>query len=168
MPHLTQPFQIRVLSLEETEEALLAEKWDLAISIGDPAIHGESFAEEPPPGLPPNSLRLLFHDISRPFAGYQMPSQEDVEAIAKFATHIRPEMRVLCHCYAGISRSTAAALISYLRHLPKTQGGVDAALEWVLKDRPIACPNSAMIQMADQLFGLGGRLTQSVRQIRRV
>ena len=85
----------------------------ITISINNPD-------EEPPPALkghPGKHLILHFHDISQAnspssqLAGFLPPEQQDVQHIIKFAEDMDSSSEVLCHCAAGISRSSAAALI---------------------------------------------------------
>ncbi len=65
------------------------------------------------------------------------------------------------HCFQGVSRSTAAALIV----LAAASGGAtaEALLDQLDRVRPKNWPNSRMITLADQLMGYGGRLTVALR-----
>jgi predicted protein tyrosine phosphatase len=63
---------------------------------------------------------------------------------------------VLIHCEAGVSRSTAAALIMYACWLGP--GYEREAMERVLSLRPIAIPNRRMVALADKLLNREGRL----------
>jgi len=66
----------------------------------------------------------------------------------------------LIHCEAGVSRSTAAALILYACWLGP---GLEAeAMERVLAQRPLAIPNRRMVALADDLLNRGGHLLKAL------
>jgi predicted protein tyrosine phosphatase len=69
--------------------------------------------------------------------------------------------RVLIHCEAGVSRSSAAALIMYACWLGP--GQEDEAMMRVLVQRPIAIPNGRMVKLADRLLDRKGRLVAALR-----
>ncbi len=63
-----------------------------------------------PAGVPVgNHLRLQVHDITDPMDGYVTPQIEHVERLLHFVQRWRRDAPMVIHCYAGISRSTAAA-----------------------------------------------------------
>ena len=53
-------------------------------------------------------LTRLFHDIAGPADGLTPPSERDVAAVIAFGRTWDRRSPLLIHCYAGISRSTAA------------------------------------------------------------
>jgi hypothetical protein len=59
--------------------------------------------------LPENHLWLQLHDISAPLEGFVMPQSEHIETLIAFVRRWRREAPLVVHCYAGVSRSTAAA-----------------------------------------------------------
>src|SRR3990172_5590703 len=101
--------QITILSREEAQRVLRS-------SHGDSITHVISLSEpeqEPPVELALHNGRhliLQFHDVTNTKYGYVPPTSKQVEGIIRFAHSIKPEHRLLCHCAAGISRSSAAAL----------------------------------------------------------
>lgn len=98
-------------------------------------------------------LRLLVADVLTE----EGASEADVQQIIEFAESVRGLTgKVLIHCAAGVSRSTAAALIIYACWLGP--GGERLAMERVLAQRPIAMPNSRMVGLADKLLARGGGL----------
>jgi predicted protein tyrosine phosphatase len=87
-------------------------------------------------------------------------SEEDVQRIIDLAERLRSETgTLLIHCEAGISRSTATALIMYACWLG--QGREEEAMERVIAQRPYSSPNRRMVALADELLGLDGRLLQA-------
>ena len=118
------------------------------MSIGD-------FYDELPAGYEniPRKLRLLVADV----VTEEGATEEDVRRIIDLAERLRSEKgKVLIHCEAGVSRSTAAALIMYACWLGP--GREQEALERVLAQRPCAIPNPRIVDLGDRLRALEGRL----------
>jgi predicted protein tyrosine phosphatase len=106
----------------------------------------------------PRRLRLHFADHSE---GPYGPTEEDVRRIIGLAGSLRASRgTVLVHCEAGISRSSAAALVLYACWLGP--GKEREALQRVLAQRPVAWPNRLMVAHADRLLGRDGRLLEVV------
>lgn len=88
------------------------------------------------------------------------PCQEKVRAILDFgqrclAASTTPQpVTVLVHCYAGVSRSSAAAFALVRQALGK--GKEHEALAYVLTVRPRGVPNSLIVRHADALLGADG------------
>src|SRR6266498_2500228 len=59
-----------------------------------------------------NHLVLAMDDISMPIDGYTAPAEEHISALIRFVRRWEREAPLVMHCYAGISRSTAAAFVS--------------------------------------------------------
>lgn len=86
-------------------------------------------------------------------------TEDDVRQIIDLAERLRSETgTLLIHCEAGISRSTATALIMYACWLGP--GREDEAMERVIAQRPSSSPNRRMVELADKLLGLDGRLLE--------
>ena len=87
-------------------------------------------------------------------------TEEDVRGIIQLAEQLRSESgTLLVHCEAGISRSTATALIIYACWLG--QGREEEAMERVIAQRPYAIPNRRMVVLADSLLALDRRLLEA-------
>ena len=66
-----------------------------------------------PPGVAADDhLWLQFHDIGEPRDGHIHPESEHVERLIAFARRWRARAPLVVHCYAGVSRSTAAAFVA--------------------------------------------------------
>jgi predicted protein tyrosine phosphatase len=154
------PCFIEVFSLEEVSEVLCAPgkcaDVTYLVSIGEPH-------EELPAGYERVRQRLRLH-FADTVAGELSPTREDVRRIIELAETLRSSSgRILVHCAAGISRSSAAALIMHAVWLGP--GRERDALERVLAQRPIARPNRRMVELADELLGRDGELVEVLGQL---
>ncbi len=107
----------------------------------------------------PRKLRLLLADLVTELG----PTEQDVRRIISLAEDLRSASgKVLIHCEAGVSRSSAAALIIYACWLGP--GRERDAMERVLAQRPIAIPNRRMVELADRLLDRRGHLVAVLGQ----
>lgn len=117
-------------------------------------------------GLAENSvLHLSFNDIAEDRPGLVSPARGHVEALLAFAQGWSRDAPLLIHCHAGISRSTAAALI-VAAALEPGRGEMELA-ELLRTLAPEATPNPYLTRIADDMLGRQGRLTEAVRAIGR-
>ena len=87
-------------------------------------------------------------------------TEHDIQRIVNLAEQLRSESgTLLIHCEAGISRSTATALIMYACWLGR--GREDEAMQRVMAQRPFSSPNRRMVALADKLLALDGRLLKA-------
>lgn len=111
-------------------------------------------------------LTLGVNDIT--FAGTGKliaPQESHVQAIIDFARTWDRTAPLLIHCWMGVSRSPAAALIASLAISPDDD---DFALATRLRTATaFATPNSRLIDIADTLLSRGGRLSAAVKKIGR-
>jgi predicted protein tyrosine phosphatase len=121
------------------------------ISIGDgddPLPQGYENAER--------KLRLRIADV----VTEEGATVEDIRRIVGLAEQLRSESgTLLIHCEAGVSRSTATALIIYACWLG--HGREDEAMERVVAQRPCAIPNRRMVALADGLLARKGNLLRA-------
>lgn len=125
------------------------------VSIGDPY-------DELPVGYDnvPRKLRLLVADVVTELGA----TEEDVRRIIGLAEDLRSVTgKVLIHCEAGVSRSSAAALIMYACWLGP--GRERDAMERVLAQRPVAIPNRRMVELADRLLDRRGHLVKMLGHV---
>lgn len=115
---------------------------------------------------PDRHLVLGMNDIS--FAGTGdliAPDENHVSAIIEFARLWNREAPLLIHCWMGVSRSPAAAIIASLAVNPEED---DQALALRLRAAsPYATPNARLIQIGDHLLERRGRLVKAVSSIGR-
>ncbi len=105
-------------------------------------------------------LRLGVDDISAPAEGSIAPTSEHIASILSFAQTWDRSAPLLVHCWAGISRSTAAALILLCDiHGPGHEHDIARGLRTRASH---AQPNRLMIRHADTLMGREGRMIAAV------
>ena len=106
-------------------------------------------------------MRFVFADTNEEEGG---PTAADVRRLIAAARSLarRKAGRVVIHCQAGISRSTAAAAIFHAVALG--EGREEEAVQRVFAVREYANPNRRMIALADEILGLGGRLIAAVER----
>jgi predicted protein tyrosine phosphatase len=110
-------------------------------------------------------LTLRFNDIVAPTAGLVLPDESLIQSILSFAEDWRGERPLFVHCFAGVSRSTAAAYIIACRYMPE---GEEENLATKLREAaPFATPNALMVALADKVLGRRGRMVEAVRGIGR-
>ncbi len=107
-------------------------------------------------------LKLRFHDIAEPIPGFLAPRVEHLEALITFGTTWNKAGPLIIHCYAGVSRSTAAALTILCLY---NQGREEKAAQVLRERAPHAQPNQLMIAIADRLLRCDGRLVDAVNTI---
>ncbi len=100
-------------------------------------------------------LRIAVHDVSEHADGAVTPEEEHVDELIAFLRAWPGDERLLIHCYAGVSRSMAAALIA----LALDADGQELEAARILREAaPHAHPNARIIALADRLLGREGRL----------
>lgn len=110
-------------------------------------------------------LDLRFNDIAAPRDGLIPPAEADVAALLAFADAWCGTHPLLVHCWAGVSRSTAAA---YIIACARTAPGAEA--DWALRLReatPTSTPNPLMVALADRLLHRDGAMVHAVAAIGR-
>jgi len=121
--------------------------------------------ETPDPVLPERHLRLAVHDICEPMPGYIAPGAEHVERLIHFALDWGGRGPMVVHCWAGISRSTAAAYTALCAINP---GADEELIALRLREAsPTAYPNRLIIRLADAALGRRGRMVRAIEGIGR-
>ena len=104
-------------------------------------------------------------DIAVATDGYVLPAEDHVRTILDFVTSWPREKPMVIHCYAGISRSTAAAYIAACAlDSSRDEAEVAAALRLA---SPSATPNRLFVEIADRLLGRDGRMVAAIAAIGR-
>jgi predicted protein tyrosine phosphatase len=111
-------------------------------------------------------LKLAMNDIA--FAGTGdliAPSATHVENLIGFVREWDQSAPIVIHCWMGVSRSPAAAVIAVLSLHPEQDDFALAAR--LRKVAPHATPNARLIEIGDRLLGRDGRLVAAIRGIGR-
>ena len=127
-----------------------------------------------PPAVPPSidpalapehRLHLSSHDVSEPTPGLTAPDLAQVEALLAFARSWNRQRPLLVHCWAGVSRSTAAAYAIACQARPDLD---EMALAKQLRRlSPTATPNPLVVRLADGLLGREDRMSAAIAAIGR-
>jgi predicted protein tyrosine phosphatase len=163
------PFRITVCGLDELATHASAGPTHV-LSILDP---GWPEPEILRPFAVGRRLKLHFHDVIEPLPGWTAPERWDVELLLAFGRDVAgaagadPGAHLLVHCHAGVSRSTAAAiLILAQRHADRP---ADEAVAEVARLRPRAWPNLRILELGDAALGRRGEIVSAARaQYRRM
>jgi len=108
-------------------------------------------------------LELSFHDIAENKPGLVAPDMAIMQAILDFAREAH-DHKLLIHCWAGISRSSAAA---YVIACDRNPGFERAIAEELRRRAPSVTPNRLMVSLADDLLGRSGRMAEAIQRIGR-
>jgi predicted protein tyrosine phosphatase len=119
-----------------------------------------------PPGIAPdNHLVIHVDDITCPLDGFTHPCEEHIGELITFVQSWNRAAPLLVHCYAGISRSTAAAFTAACAIQP--QRDEVAIAQALRRASPTATPNALIVSLADQVLGRNGRMVQAIQTIGR-
>jgi len=114
---------------------------------------------------PPRHLRLAVSDIESPREGHILPGAEHIETLLAFLQDWDRAAPLVIHCYAGVSRSPAAAFVGACALAPERRE-MEIAQE-LRRASPSATPNRRFVALADRLLGRQGRMIEAVAAIGR-
>lgn len=113
-------------------------------------------------------LTLTMNDID--FAGHKgdkgnliAPGEAHVEQLIDFVRGWNQSAPILIHCWMGVSRSPAAAVIAALSLHPDEDEFTLAAR--LRKAAPHATPNRRLIEIGDRMLHRNGRLSAAIKAI---
>ena len=137
------------------------------LSLEDPAT-----PKERPAWFRGEHLQLWCHDVESTAESWMLmvtpPTPALVAEILEFGERCLGAARsapvhVLVHCFAGISRSTAASFALLAQALGA--GYAAEALRQVQQLRKEALPNRLIVQYADELLGRGGEMMRALEHL---
>ena len=124
----------------------------------------ESPAQETADPAFENHRRFSFNDITEPRPGLVAPSAEMIDALLDFGRGWDGARPLLIHCWAGISRSCAAAFVLACDRNPGRERMIADELR---RRAPFATPNLLMVRLADDLLARRGLMVAAVDAIGR-
>lgn len=110
-------------------------------------------------------LHISVSDIVEPLDGHVAPDVAHVQRLLDFAHGWDRAHPLLIHCYAGVSRSTAAAYVAACALRPDFDEQETAGVLRALS--PTATPNARIVAIADQLLARNGRMIAAINRIGR-
>jgi len=116
-----------------------------------------------PQGFPAERhLRLSMHDIADEGMP-ESPGRAHVAELIEFGRGWDASAPMLVHCWAGISRSTAAA---FTLLCDRAGPGAEQDIAEMLRERaPHAQPNRLLVRLADQALGRDGAMVRAIESI---
>ncbi len=128
-------------------------------------INAEMLPATPAGLAPERHLKLVMNDISAPREGLIPPGAGHVEQLIAFVQDWDRRAPLVVHCWAGISRSSAAAFIAMATLRPDTD---EFALARSLRAASqTATPNQRLVALADAILGRDGRMIDAIAEIGR-
>ena len=110
-----------------------------------------------------NHLVLSVDDIPAHMDGMIVPAREHVERLIDFAGRWDRNTPMVVHCYAGISRSTAAAFTAACALNPQRD---EMQIARAIRNASrTAKPNAAIVSIADQLLKRDGRMILAIEAL---
>lgn len=142
----------------DTVERTGARRLVTLINTGTPVARPASIAEA-------DHLYLGMNDIVAPVQGLVAPGAEHIERLLDFVSRHGRDEPLVIHCWAGISRSTAAAFIAAC-HLAPERNELDIA-RTLRACSATATPNLRLVEIADKSLQRGGRMVKAIQSIGR-
>lgn len=128
-------------------------------------INGGTVFTRPSNVDPTNHLFLGLNDIVEEIEGLVAPGAAHMSELLDFVRAWPREAPLVIHCYAGISRSTAAAYATLCALLPDRD---EAELATRLRQASsTATPNARLVALADAALGRDGRMIRAIEAIGR-
>jgi predicted protein tyrosine phosphatase len=124
-----------------------------------------SEVERPIEIRPERHLYIAVSDIVAPMPGQVLPDAKHLEDLLGFIHAWDRADPMVIHCFAGVSRSTAAAFIAACALAP--QRAEDVIARRLREASASATPNPRLISVADQLLCREGRMVAAVAAIGR-
>lgn len=110
-------------------------------------------------------LFLGINDVLEETEGLVAPDMSHVRDLLDFVAAWPRQAPLVIHCYAGISRSTAAAYTAVCALRPDLD---EAEIARHLRHAsPTATPNARIVALADQVMGRHGRMNRAISAIGR-
>ncbi len=155
--------KIIVSSLALAPDVMARERPSHVVSLLSP----EEIHLAPNGHAPDRHLRLAMHDLREATAALALgevpPQAAHVDQLIAFGQGWTSEAPILVHCWAGISRSTAAAFTLACARNPHAE---EEEIALALRSASsTAWPNPVLVALADAALGRGGRMVAAIAAI---
>jgi predicted protein tyrosine phosphatase len=121
--------------------------------------------DRPTPIRAERHLYLAVSDIVEPMEGHVLPDATHLDELLAFVRAWDRAEPMLIHCFAGVSRSTAAAYIAACALAPERD---ELAIARALRAASrTASPNTHLVALADDALGRRGRMNEAIAEIGR-
>lgn len=120
------------------------------------AINIELLPDTPPTVSAARHLKLDMHDVVEALPGWIPPSKAHVIELVDFMQSWDRRAPMVVHCFAGLSRSTAAAFIGLCALNPHTSEEIIART--LRRSSDSAVPNRLFVALADNVLRRDGRM----------
>ncbi len=152
---------ILVTPLSAVEETIRSHRPSHLITLLSP----EHMIETPAGIVAEQHLRLAVNDVAEIWAAELPPAPHHVLKLLEFGRRWDAQAPILVHCWAGISRSMAAAFILMCDRLGP---GAEQEIARQIRARaPHAFPNPLLVALADVELGRGGKMVAAARSMGR-
>ena len=153
--------EIHVSSLARLHETVTRTNASHVVTL----INAATVVERPAVITPDRHLFIGVSDITAPIDGHIMPSEAHVHTLLDFVQQWDRMHPIVIHCWAGISRSTAAAFITACALFPH-QDELRIARR-LRQASASATPNPVLVSAADQILKRQGRMVSAIQSIGR-
>jgi len=153
--------EIHVSSLARLHETVTRTNASHVVTL----INAATVVERPGVITPDRYLFIGVSDITAPLDGHIMPSEAHVHTLLDFVKQWDRMHPIVIHCWAGISRSTAAAFITACALFPH-QDELRIARR-LRQASASATPNPVLVSAADQILKRQGRMVSAIQSIGR-
>lgn len=150
---------IIVCPLHDVEAIARIRRPSHILSLISPSAERTGFGQ-----LAPHHLELRFNDITEPREGLIAPLTEHIKAMFDFGRSAQVNGPLLVHCWAGVSRSPAAAFVLAFDRYRSSPNHLAKRLR---EAAPYCTPNQRMVAIADELLQSRGTLRNAISQIGR-
>ena len=152
---------IHVCALSKIDETVRDSGAQSLVSL----LHLRSEVERPAAIAAAHHLFVGMADIVEAQAGLELPEHRHVEQLLGFVRAWDRIAPLVIHCFAGVSRSTAAAYIAACALQPER---TEAEIAAHIRDlSPTATPNPRLVALADQILAREGRMVTAIAAIGR-
>ena len=152
---------IHVCSITKVGETVAAARAARLVTL----LNAGTPFERPAAIEPANHLFLSMNDILDEQPGMVAPGRDHVETLLSFVQGWDRARPLVVNCFAGVSRSTAAAYSTAAALAPSRD---EVELAWTLRRlSPSATPNLRLVRHADAILGREGRMVAAIEAIGR-